>query len=360
MLDKSNKQNTHAGLENKDSRSRKKSDVQDLIIYLPISKEPFELLPFLKEHGWDPHIIVNRFELDELLSSRFISTGIILISDEWNQEDLLETLKAYNSIQWVGIFDPLTAFEQQSSEIRDYLFDFHSRPVDFDKLLDSLGKASIQQIYSGKLHQHRTFITNGQTFGLIGSSPAMEKVFANMQKIIACDEPVILIGETGTGKSALAKAIHDYSRRAGQPFMVVNCGALSTEFPLGETYGELHSFANSKKASWLASLDISGSGTLFLDGLDELSPMWQVNLLQHLDENLSPSDGGSKSSNTGVRLLASAMPSLHESVRSGKVREDLYYRLKVLQLDIPPLRDRGNDVVAIAEKVIEQLSLIHI
>ena len=182
----------------------------------------------------------------------------------------------------------------------------------------------------------------------------MGRVCADMEKISRSGEPVIISGETGTGKELVARGIHGQSRRAAKPFVVVNCGAIPEGLVQSELFGHVKGAFTGAAESRIGHLEAAVGGTVFLDGIEDLSPLGQVSLLRFLKDKTVSRIGGKDSVPVHVRIMASAGPSLLKAVAEGRVRQDLYYRLNVLQVDVPPLRERGADAVEIAEFIIER------
>jgi transcriptional regulator with GAF, ATPase, and Fis domain len=188
-----------------------------------------------------------------------------------------------------------------------------------------------------------------QFTGLLGSSQVMQDLYTKMERILESDVPVLVLGESGTGKELVARALHFHGPRAAQPFVVVNCGALP------DTLLESELFGHTKGAFTGASRDRAGrfeeasSGTLFLDEVGETSEAMQSRLLRVLQEGEVRRLGSDEIRKVDVRIIAATNVDLAEAVREGRFREDLYYRLRVVQLDCPALRDRQGDVQLLSE-----------
>ncbi|HOB62683.1 MAG TPA: sigma-54 dependent transcriptional regulator [Candidatus Competibacteraceae bacterium] len=185
-------------------------------------------------------------------------------------------------------------------------------------------------------------------YGLVGNSPVMQALFRGVQKAAEVDVPVLITGESGTGKEQAARAIHEYSSRAAAPFVVMNCAALSANLIQSELFGhEKGAFAGATERH-IGYIESANGGTVFLDEIGDLAPELQANLLRFLEEKKIRRLGGAKSIPANVRLIASTNTNLEQSVRDGQFREDLYYRLNVLHLRAPALRERKADVELLA------------
>ncbi len=193
-----------------------------------------------------------------------------------------------------------------------------------------------------------------QRFGIIGESPAMQKVFEALEKIIPANYPVLVTGQSGTGKELIAKALHQYGPRKHEAFLSENCAAIP------ETLLESILFGHKKGAFTGAHRDNPGhflaadKGTLFLDEIGDMPLSMQSKLLRVIQDGKVRPVGGDRPKKVNVRLVAATNRDLDARVREGKFREDLFYRLNVLDIHLPPLRERGEDVLLIAEYFLRQ------
>ncbi|HEY9133938.1 MAG TPA: sigma-54 dependent transcriptional regulator [Dyella sp.] len=191
---------------------------------------------------------------------------------------------------------------------------------------------------------------------LLGSSPQFAHVIAQIRRIAKFDVAVLIGGETGTGKELGARAVHYLSARAQQPFIPVNCGALADSLVESELFGhERGAFTDARQASPGLISEAEG-GTLFLDEIDTLSPKAQASLLRFLQDGTYRRVGGTQTRQTNVRLIAASNANLDELARARQFRRDLLYRLKVMNLVMPPLRERGNDAVELAKIFLDRLN----
>jgi PAS domain S-box-containing protein len=194
---------------------------------------------------------------------------------------------------------------------------------------------------------------------LVSQSAAMQRLFAIVPQLAASDCTVLIHGETGTGKELFARALHEHSPRRGRPFVAVNCGALPEPLLESELFGyEAGAFtgATQRKPGRFA---LAQGGTLLLDEIGELSPAFQVRLLRVLQEKTYEPVGGTKTVQADVRILAATHRDLAAMVRAGTFREDLFYRINVVRLDLPPLRQRKEDIPTLVEHLIARLNRRH-
>ncbi len=191
---------------------------------------------------------------------------------------------------------------------------------------------------------------------MIGTNEKMKEVFNLIRKYAATDYPVLIIGETGTGKELTAKAIHQKSNRANKPFVVVNCASIPSELLEAELFGyEKGAFTGADKRK-PGRIELADGGTLFLDEIGDMPYNLQAKLLRFLQEYTFERLGGTETLTANVRIIAATNVNLKKAIEEGKFREDLYYRLSVLTIELPPLRERGEDVVIMAKYFVDRYS----
>ncbi len=183
---------------------------------------------------------------------------------------------------------------------------------------------------------------------IIGACPSMLEVFRKLQKVATTDISVLITGETGTGKELIAREIHRRSNRATGPFVVINCGAIPENLIESELFGHVRGAFTGAVASRPGKFQVANGGTLFLDEIGELPLNLQVKLLRALQERIVFRVGDSKPEKVDIRIVAATNRVLEDEIRAARFREDLYYRLNVVNIYLPPLRERGDDVLIIA------------
>ncbi len=184
---------------------------------------------------------------------------------------------------------------------------------------------------------------------IIGTSPAMQRVFETIVQVADADVPVLVTGETGTGKELVARAIHSRSRRADRPFVPVDCGAIPENLMESEFFGHERGTFTGADSRRIGLLEFAHGGTFFLDELGELPPVLQAKLLRTLQERKIRRLGGRDEIDIDVRIVAATARDLGAMVRDGRFRQDLYYRIKVVEIVLPPIRERGDDLGLLAE-----------
>jgi transcriptional regulator with GAF, ATPase, and Fis domain len=189
---------------------------------------------------------------------------------------------------------------------------------------------------------------------LIGSCPSMMEVFRKLQKVASTDISLLITGETGTGKELIAREVHRLSGRVQGPFVTVNCGAIPENLIESEMFGHVKGAFTGAIASRPGKFQQANGGTLFLDEVGELTPALQVKLLRAIQERVVYRVGDSKPEKCDIRILAATNRNLDEMIKTGEFREDLYYRLNVVNIWLPPLRERGDDIYIIAKALLSK------
>ena len=183
---------------------------------------------------------------------------------------------------------------------------------------------------------------------IVGSSPPMQDVFRKVQKVAGTDISVLITGETGTGKELIARELHNRSTRAKGPFITINCGAIPENLLESELFGFVRGAFTGAVANKLGRFQAANGGTLFLDEIGEMPLSLQVKILRALQERVVTRVGDTKQEQVDIRVLTATHRTLEDEIKQGRFREDLYYRLNVVQLHLPPLRERGDDIVMLA------------
>ena len=254
----------------------------------------------------------------------------------------------------------VTAFGDVTSAVnamRAGANDYLTKPVDFDALLLSIERALEARdlrIEAEGLRRQIREREGGGLEGMIGTSPAMQKIYRVAQQVATARATVLITGESGTGKGELARAIHAKSPRAKQPFVAVHCSALAESLLESELFGhEKGSFTGADKRR-IGRFEQANGGTLFLDEVGEISASTQVKLLRVLQERTFERVGGNDPITTDVRVIAATNRDLAADVQEGRFREDLFYRLNVIHIEMPPLRLREGDVLMLARHFLQK------
>jgi len=191
---------------------------------------------------------------------------------------------------------------------------------------------------------------------IIGQSRKMREVFDLVQKVADCDSTILLNGETGTGKGMVARAIHQKSKRRNKPFISINCGAIPENLLESELFGHVRGAFTGATSSKQGKFELADSGTILLDEIGDMSSDLQVKVLKVLEEGEFEQVGGAKTIKVDVRIIAATHRDLSEEVQKGNFREDLYYRLYVIPVMLPSLRDRRSDIPFLISHFLEQFN----
>ncbi len=219
------------------------------------------------------------------------------------------------------------------------------KPVDNDELLLTISRILELQALRTEVRDLRTELHSRYRFtNIIGSSGRMNSVFQLMEKIANVDGTVLISGESGTGKELVARAVHFAGQRKDAPFVVVNCGAIPRDLIESEFFGHVRGAFTDAKTEKTGKFELAEGGTIFLDEIGELPLEAQVKLLRALGEREITRVGGTRTIPVDVRVIAATNKDLEEEVKMGAFREDLYFRLAVLSVKLPPLRDRAEDI----------------
>jgi two-component system response regulator HydG len=237
--------------------------------------------------------------------------------------------------------------------------DYLTKPIDFDALVVAVERAVERRDIRVEAENLRRQIRSrdGEGLeGLIGASAPMQKVYRIARQVAASRATVLVTGESGTGKGELARAIHELGPRAKKPFVSLHCTALAESLLESELFGhEKGSFTGADKRR-IGRLEQANGGTLFLDEIGEIPALTQVKLLRFLQERTFERVGGNEPITVDVRIIAATNRELAEDVRDGRFREDLYYRLNVVNIEMPPLRIRGGDVIVLANHFLRKFA----
>ncbi|MEW6750121.1 MAG: sigma-54 dependent transcriptional regulator [Candidatus Latescibacterota bacterium] len=264
------------------------------------------------------------------------------VHERW-PEVVVIVVTAYGSIQ--------TAVEA----MRNGAFDFLTKPYDDQELRAKIERAAAQREMALKLEHMSARVLSAeddarQQLGMgemIGASPGMRRIFEDILKVAPTDSTVLILGESGTGKELVARAIHAQGPRRERPFIAAHCAAYAEGLLESELFGHERGAFTGAVARKLGRLELAGGGTLFLDEIGDLSPAVQVKFLRVLQERQFERVGGTQTLTFGARVVAATNRNLTAAIQQGAFREDLYYRLNVFALVVPPLRERREDIPAL-------------
>lgn len=238
-------------------------------------------------------------------------------------------------------------------------FDYITKDQDTkEKLLGSIRNARNKSSLIKEIDHLKKEITEKYEFekSIVGNSPALKQVFQLLEKAVTTNISVSISGETGTGKELIAKAIHYNSKRKNKPFVAVNIAAIPTDLMESELFGHEKGAFTGAVSKRIGKFEEAEGGTVFLDEIGEMDPNLQAKLLRVLQEREVVRIGGNQTIKLDVRIITATHRDLAEEVKAGRFREDLYYRLLGMPIHLPPLRERGNDVILIAKFLLDQFA----
>jgi two-component system response regulator HydG len=254
----------------------------------------------------------------------------------------------------------VTAFgsmETAVAAIRAGAYDFITKPFQMDELGFTIGRAVQHRSLREEVKRLKKAAAESRQFAdMVGSSPAMKRVYELLERVADTDATVLITGESGTGKELVARALHKRGRRGGGPFVAVNCAAVPEPILESELFGHMKGAFTDAKSGRTGLFLQASTGTLFLDEIGEMPLGMQVKLLRALQERKVRPVGGEQEVPFDARIVAATNRDLEGEVESHKFREDLYYRINVVRVQVPPLRARGNDVLLLAQSFVERFA----
>jgi two-component system nitrogen regulation response regulator GlnG len=264
-------------------------------------------------------------------------------------------LEALDKIQTGGrgpaviIMTAQATMQNAIEAMRRGAFDYITKPFDLDEVNILVRKAIEVRRLSQEVYTLRAEVREKYEGGLVGNTPVMREIYKTIGRVAESDATVLIHGESGTGKELVARAIHFHSKRAGRPFVAVNSAAIPSELLESELFGHERGAFTGAVARKLGKFETAAGGTLFLDEIGDMNLALQGKLLRVLQEKEFDRVGGTEPIKTDVRVIAATHHNLEKAVREKRFREDLFYRLNVIQINIPPLRKRKDDIPQLAE-----------
>ncbi|HEY0878418.1 MAG TPA: sigma-54 dependent transcriptional regulator [Zeimonas sp.] len=319
-----------------------------LLVQQPAS--PVDLGAMLDSSDWS---VQRVFEPDSLAAEAGrCRVGIAVLDDlAAFQRSGVCTAIAGSDVEWVAVAPPGAIDDAVCAKLLCGFFDYLTMPVDAERLRFTLGHAFGKAELRGR---HACKLGSESSFGMVGASKPMQALYRTLEKVARTDAPVMIGGESGTGKELAAQAIHRHSARREGPFVAVNCGAIPPTLIQTQLFGhEKGSFTDAHRRE-IGSVEAASGGTLFLDEIGDLPAEAQAALLRFLQESTITRVGSTQSMKVDVRVVAATHIDLVTAVRERRFREDLFYRLNVLRVEVPPLRVRTEDIEALARHVLER------
>ena len=300
-----------------------------------------QIVPGLRHIGWD----VDSCELDAVID-RSCDVGLMRLQPfHLERPEAVKDMISRSGTEWIAVLSPDTLqLKTVGDFVCEWFFDFHTLPFDVSRVQVTLGRA----FGMARLRGRSTDPIESAGHELLGESRAIRDLRKLLGKLAPTESPVLIRGESGTGKELVARTLHRQSQRHARPFVAINCGAIPEHLIQSELFGHEKGAFTGAHQRKIGRIEAAHGGTLFLDEIGDLPLELQANLLRFLQEKHIERVGGSQPIPVDVRVLAATHVDLEAAIINGRFREDLYYRLNVLQVFTAPLRERHGDMAMLA------------
>ncbi|MEF9943338.1 MAG: sigma 54-interacting transcriptional regulator [Burkholderiaceae bacterium] len=309
-----------------------------------------ELVAHLESVNWEVMLAPDAGVARRILARNSVIVGLVVATaaSESKCSALSLLVQDRSDLEWIGVFD---AHSLELPGCRDlilgHLFDHHTLPLRPEHVAATLGHAfGRAQMRRAELHTREATPSDKN---LIGQSAATQALLKQIRRVAAVDATVLINGESGTGKELTALTIHQRSSRAAQPFVAINCGAIQPQLIQSELFGHTKGSFTGASSDRVGVIEAAHGGTLFLDEIGDLPLDLQCNLLRVLQEGSIVRIGSVQPTQVDVRVIVATNINLEKAVAAGKFREDLFHRLNVLPIEVPPLRCRPEDIELLAQ-----------
>ncbi|MCB1742984.1 MAG: sigma-54-dependent Fis family transcriptional regulator [Gammaproteobacteria bacterium] len=318
--------------------------------------DPAHLIYTLQQSAWEAWPAQTASACNALSERQRFDLGIVELpspDDTQTFHWVEQVLQQMSDLPWIALVEPAhLSAPRTRALILEHCEDYHTLPVDPGRLATAAGHihgmARLAQAEPVSNHHHIP-----SQYGVVGESAQMSALIRRARKVAQSEVPVLLSGESGTGKERIASLIHRLSPRASGPFVAVNCAALPASLIQAELFGyERGAFTGANKRQ-IGRIEAASGGTLFFDEIADIPYGLQVNLLRFLQEGTLERLGSHQTLHIDARIVTATHVDLDEAVRQGRFREDLYYRLNVVRITLPPLRERGTDVLHLAQHFLD-------
>ncbi len=303
----------------------------------------------------DPEHVVESFETANQCLERLDANPHIITLDyslpDMNGDELFAIIRKKCPNSEVIVISEQDKIDTALNLLKDGAYDYFVKSKDIrDRLLNTVSHIKVNQQLRSRLSHLEKAVKGKYDYRsrIIGNSKPMQKIFSLIEKALSTNLTVMVTGETGTGKEEIAKAVHYNSRFSAGPFVPVNMAAIPAELAESELFGHEKGSFTGATATRIGKFEEANKGTIFLDEIGDITPELQVKLLRVLQEKTVTRVGGTGSININCRVIVATHRDLAEEVKKGRFREDLYYRLYGLTIKMPPLRERGNDILMLA------------
>ncbi len=316
------------------------------------------LADFLKEQGFDSVTASNGTEaLEEFKRSYFPLVLLDHRMPDINGDELLRQMKAINPMVHAIMITAYGSVDTAVQVMKLGADDFLEKPVDLKELLEKVEAIAHTVEVEQEVDEVLEEIEDAELpFTFVAKSPAMREIISIARRVAPTPWPVLIYGETGTGKEIMARLIHELSDRAGMPFIEVNCAAIPENLFESELFGHKKGAFTGATSSRKGLFELAENGTIFLDEIGEMPEQLQPKLLRTLQEGTITPVGAERPIKVNARVVAATNRDIKEMIEEGRFREDLYYRLNVFEIELPPLRSRREDIPALIELFMKKYS----
>jgi len=309
------------------------------------------IVTFLEMEGFAVEAVSNtRDAIERLGQTPFPLVISDIYIDDRTGIDVLMAAKKQDPNCSVILMTARGTMETVMAATRNGAFDYLAKPFELDTLLESV-KRAVNSRVSDDDEVEREELPESE---MIGSSAGMVEIYKTVSKVAPTDATVVIEGETGTGKELVARMIHRFSNRMANPFVAVNCGAIPAALLESELFGAMKGAFTGADRDRIGVLESANRGTVFLDEIGDIDSAFQVKLLRFLQEREIRPVGAPREKKVDVRVIAATNRNLQKMVEEGKFREDLWFRLNVVRLELPPLRERRIDVPLLAQFFVDK------
>jgi two-component system, NtrC family, response regulator AtoC len=292
--------------------------------------------------GWDADVVITDLSMEDM-------DGI----------DLCGRIRASRPELPVIVVTGYGSMDSAVASLRAGAYDFVTKPIDVEVLRHSIRRAIEQSTLRREVKRLRSVASRHVGLGMQGESPTMQKLINRVARVAPTNAAVLVIGESGTGKELVARALHAESERRDGPFVAVNCAAMTESILESELFGHVRGAFTDARTDRAGLFVQADGGTLFLDEIGEMPLPMQTKLLRALQEKKVRPVGADTEVEYDARLVCATNRDLESDVEQGRFRRDLYYRINVVQIDMPPLRARGNDALLLAEHFLKEAAARH-
>jgi two-component system nitrogen regulation response regulator NtrX len=329
------------------------------ILIIDDEKEICESIKMILEYeGYNVIFSTSAVQGLKLLEENQVSCLLLDIQmPEMNGFEVLKKVKEATPSLSVIIISAHGSVENAIKATRLGAFDFIEKPIDRDKLLISVRNAIEQvKLLTENIEIKKSLEGSGE---ILGQSKAIKSILELIDKVAPLDTRVLITGENGTGKELVARAIHKKSQRKDKPFIEVNCAAIPNELIESELFGHEKGSFTGAVSQRIGKFELANKGTIFLDEVGDMSPQTQAKVLRAIEDGKIERVGGGKKIDVDVRIISATNKELTEEIEKEKFREDLYHRLNVIPINVPPLRERRDDIPILTEAFSKEITTRH-